>query len=61
MGNPSVITVFVDNLPDFLDPKGLYTLFTKFGVVKDVFIPFKRRKATRSRFGFVCYDYPIAA
>ncbi|KAL7230391.1 hypothetical protein ACSBR2_008807 [Camellia fascicularis] len=60
-GYLSLQTIFVDNLPGSMDPKGLYTLFTKFGVVKDVFIPSKRRKATRSRFGFVRYDCPVAA
>ncbi|KAL7241830.1 hypothetical protein ACSBR1_014421 [Camellia fascicularis] len=29
--------------------------------MKDVYIPFKRRKQTRSRFGFIRYDCPIAA
>ncbi|KAL7248025.1 hypothetical protein ACSBR2_002843 [Camellia fascicularis] len=61
MGSPGVQTLFVENLPESMNPKGLYTLFTKFGVVKDVFIPFKRKKATRSRFGFVRYDCPVAA
>ncbi|KAL7182795.1 hypothetical protein ACSBR1_041468 [Camellia fascicularis] len=32
-----------------------------YGVVKDVFIPNKRRKTTGSRFGFVRYDCQIAA
>ncbi|KAL7250452.1 hypothetical protein ACSBR1_012461 [Camellia fascicularis] len=41
-------------------PRNLYDLFTKFGVVKDVFIPQKRRKETKSRFGFVRYDCYIA-
>ncbi|CAL5381554.1 unnamed protein product [Camellia sinensis] len=31
-------------------------MFSSYGVVKDVFIPNKRRKATGSRFGFVRYD-----
>ncbi|GMP53418.1 hypothetical protein CsSME_00018873 [Camellia sinensis var. sinensis] len=44
-----------------MNPKGLFSLFSKFGVVKDVFIPTKRRKATRSRFGFVRFDCPVAA
>ncbi|KAL7180892.1 hypothetical protein ACSBR1_039868 [Camellia fascicularis] len=44
-----------------MDPKSLFGLFSKFGIVKDVFIPMKRRKATRSRFGFVRYDCPVAA
>ncbi|XP_028097188.1 serine/arginine-rich splicing factor SC35-like [Camellia sinensis] len=55
-----IFSIFVDNLLVSLDPKGLYPFFTKFGVVKDVFIPNKRRKTTRSRFGFVHYDCPVA-
>ncbi|KAL7225058.1 hypothetical protein ACSBR1_020363 [Camellia fascicularis] len=35
--------------------KGLYTIFSNYGVVMDVFIPNKTRKMTRSRFGFVKY------
>ncbi|XP_028110665.1 uncharacterized protein LOC114309168 [Camellia sinensis] len=61
MGNTSIHTLFVDNLPESMDPKGLYNMFTKFGVVKDVFISLKRRKTIRSRFGFVCYNCHIAA
>ncbi|XP_028082969.1 serine/arginine-rich splicing factor SC35-like [Camellia sinensis] len=53
-------TVFVDNLPESLDPKGLYTLFSKFGVVVDVYIPNRRRKVTSSQFGFVRYNYSAA-
>ncbi|KAL7254073.1 hypothetical protein ACSBR1_008468 [Camellia fascicularis] len=44
-----------------MDPKGLFNLFCKFGIVKDVFIPGKRRQATRSRFGFVRYDCEVVA
>ncbi|KAL7193971.1 hypothetical protein ACSBR2_025582 [Camellia fascicularis] len=54
-------TIFVDNLPNSMDPKGLYKVFTNFGIVKDVFIPNKRRKMTRSRFGFIRYACPVAA
>ncbi|KAL7263543.1 hypothetical protein ACSBR1_001660 [Camellia fascicularis] len=43
-----------------MDPKGLFVLFSKFGVVKDAFIPNKRRQATRSRFHFVRYDCSVA-
>ncbi|KAL7211551.1 hypothetical protein ACSBR2_014418 [Camellia fascicularis] len=43
-----------------MDPKGLYKLFMKFGIVKDVFIPQKRRKVKNSRFGFVRFDCPVA-
>ncbi|KAL7208280.1 hypothetical protein ACSBR1_030104 [Camellia fascicularis] len=43
-----------------MDAKALFKLFTKFGIVKDAFIPFKRRKVTNSRFGFMRYDCRIA-
>lgn len=43
-----------------MNPKGLYGIFTKFEVMKDVFIPNKRKNMTRSRFGFVCYDCSVA-
>ncbi|XP_028121892.1 polyadenylate-binding protein 1-A-like [Camellia sinensis] len=56
-----MITVFVDNLPKSIDPKSLFTLFNKFGVVKDVFIPNRRRKTFNTRFGFVRYDCTVAA
>ncbi|KAL7161709.1 hypothetical protein ACSBR2_042227 [Camellia fascicularis] len=46
-----IVTIFVDNIPDSMGPKGLFNLFRKFGLVKDVFILGKRRKASRSRFG----------
>ena len=55
-GKNGFFTVFVDNIPSVMDAKALYKLFTKFGIVKDAFIPFKRRKVTNSRFGFVRYD-----
>ncbi|GMP95174.1 hypothetical protein CsSME_00044319 [Camellia sinensis var. sinensis] len=56
-----VFNVFVDNLPASLDPKGLFNLFTKFGVIKDVFMPKKRRRATNTRFGFVRFNCSVAA
>ncbi|GAB2274347.1 hypothetical protein Dimus_009111 [Dionaea muscipula] len=43
-----------------MDPKGLHKMYSKFGVVRDVFIPRKRSKAGR-RFGFVRYDCEVAA
>ncbi|XP_028093770.1 serine/arginine-rich splicing factor 2-like [Camellia sinensis] len=64
LGDPKeefLITIFVDNIPDSMDPKGLFNLFQKFGLVKDVFIPGKRRKASKSRFGFVRYDCEVTA
>ncbi|KAL7196128.1 hypothetical protein ACSBR1_036196 [Camellia fascicularis] len=57
----NVFTVFVDNLPNLMNPKSLFNLFTKFGVVKDVFIPHKRRRVTNTRFGFVSFDCIVAA
>ncbi|KAL7171190.1 hypothetical protein ACSBR2_035935 [Camellia fascicularis] len=55
------ITLFVDHLPWSMSPKGLFSLFSKFGVVKDAYIPNKTRKATRTRFGFVRYSCSVAA
>ncbi|GMP32992.1 hypothetical protein CsSME_00006507 [Camellia sinensis var. sinensis] len=57
--NPGIHTLFVDNIPLSMNPKGLYAMFMKFGVVRDVFIPNKTRKTTRSRFGFVKDDCPV--
>ncbi|KAL7180476.1 hypothetical protein ACSBR1_043639 [Camellia fascicularis] len=57
----AVFNVFMDNLPSSLDPKGLFNLFRKFGVVKDIFIPQKRRRNTNTRFGFVRYNCEVAA
>ncbi|KAL7262881.1 hypothetical protein ACSBR1_001111 [Camellia fascicularis] len=56
-----LFSVFVDNLPFNMDPKTLFKLFTKFGMVKDVFISQKRRKVTNTRFGFVKYDCSVVA
>ncbi|KAL7196454.1 hypothetical protein ACSBR1_036462 [Camellia fascicularis] len=58
---PGLYTLFVDNLPDSMEPRSMYALFIKFGVVKDVFIPQKRRKTTNTRFGFVRFDCPVVA
>ncbi|KAL7249538.1 hypothetical protein ACSBR1_011687 [Camellia fascicularis] len=44
-----------------MDSRSLYKLLSKFGVVKDVFIPSKRRKSTNTRFGFIRYDCSISA
>ncbi|KAL7253642.1 hypothetical protein ACSBR1_008059 [Camellia fascicularis] len=56
-----VFTLFVDDIPNSMDPKRLFSLFGKFGLVKDVFIPAKRRKGTGTRFGFVRYTCSVAA
>ncbi|XP_028081930.1 nuclear cap-binding protein subunit 2-like [Camellia sinensis] len=60
-GRAGIHTIFVDNIPSSLSSKGLNDLFMKFGIVRDVFIPNKLRKSTRSRFGFVRYDCPVTA
>ncbi|KAL7168300.1 hypothetical protein ACSBR2_038690 [Camellia fascicularis] len=54
-------TLFVDKIPESMDPKGLIYLFNNFGIIKDDFIPNKRRKTTQSRFGFVRYDCVVAS
>ncbi|GMP52709.1 hypothetical protein CsSME_00018419 [Camellia sinensis var. sinensis] len=54
-------TIFVDEIPESMTRKGLYTMFSNFGIVKDVYILEKRRKATRTKFEFVRYDCPVAA
>ena len=56
----AIYTVFDDNIPRSMTPKGLYSLFGKFGVISDVFIPNKIRKVTKTRFGFVRYDCRVA-
>ncbi|KAL7257903.1 hypothetical protein ACSBR1_004093 [Camellia fascicularis] len=60
-GCTSVFTIFVDNIPNSVNPRGLHNLFTKLGVVQDVFIPHKRRRITNTRFGFVRFDCNVAA
>ncbi|KAL7208081.1 hypothetical protein ACSBR1_029941 [Camellia fascicularis] len=44
-----------------MEPRDLFNLFTNYGVVKDVFIPKKRRKVLGTRFGFVRYDCQVVA
>ncbi|GMP28256.1 hypothetical protein CsSME_00003879 [Camellia sinensis var. sinensis] len=56
-----LFTVFVDNLPSAMDAKALFKLFSQFGIVKNVFIPFKRRTVSKSRFGFVRFNCPVTA
>ncbi|CAL5367197.1 unnamed protein product [Camellia sinensis] len=55
-----LFTVFVDNLPSAMDAKALFKRFSQFGIVKNVFIPFKRRTVSKSRFGFVRFNCPVA-
>ncbi|GMP82743.1 hypothetical protein CsSME_00036919 [Camellia sinensis var. sinensis] len=56
-----LFSVFVDHVPSKMDAKSLFKFFSKFGIVKDVFIPSKRRVVSHSRFGFVRFDCNVAA
>ncbi|KAL7258469.1 hypothetical protein ACSBR1_004573 [Camellia fascicularis] len=60
-GKLKEFSVFVDNILESMDPKGLFVLFSKFRVVKDAFIPNKRRQVTHCRFGFVRFDCSVVA
>ncbi|KAG5524364.1 hypothetical protein RHGRI_031132 [Rhododendron griersonianum] len=53
--------LFVDNIPEAKDQVWLRSTFNKFGVVKDAFIPSKRRKRTGNKFGFVRFDCHVSA
>ncbi|GMP50137.1 hypothetical protein CsSME_00016876 [Camellia sinensis var. sinensis] len=57
----TIHSVFVDNIPESMGSSGLHKLFSNYGVVTDTFIPHKRRKLTRSRFGFVRYNCDVSA
>lgn len=46
-------TLFIDNLPDDSSSVWVRNLFSKFGRVRDLFIPSKKSKITGLRFGFV--------
>ncbi|KAH7865266.1 hypothetical protein Vadar_004368 [Vaccinium darrowii] len=52
----SAITVYVDNLSDDMDVEWLGQIFSKYGRVVDVFIPYKRSKNFRTKFGFVRFN-----
>lgn len=54
-------TLFVDNLPLDVGAFWFKKFFSKFGVVTDSFIPFKRSRRTGQRFGFVRYTSKDAA
>lgn len=60
-GENQSFTLFIDNLSKFTSQAWLRKFFTKFGIVRDVFIPQKRSKVTGRRFGFVRYDCEVAA
>ncbi|KAL7187904.1 hypothetical protein ACSBR1_037864 [Camellia fascicularis] len=59
--NAKLFTIFVDDLPRSMNAKMMVDIFRKFGVVKDVYIPQKRRKVRNTRFAFVRYDCKVAA
>ncbi|KAL7254779.1 hypothetical protein ACSBR1_009010 [Camellia fascicularis] len=42
----TIYSVFVDNLPTSMGAKGLFQLFSNFGVVLDAYILNKRRRST---------------
>lgn len=44
-----------------MNSKIMVDIFRKFGVVKDVYIPLKRRKVRNTRFAFARYDCEVAA
>lgn len=46
-------TLFVDNLPVAIRKIRIFNLFSKFGRIRDIFIPNKKSKATNQQFGFV--------
>ncbi|GAB2290084.1 hypothetical protein Dimus_024374 [Dionaea muscipula] len=48
-----LVSLFVDNLPEYMTARNLFMLLNKFVKVVDVFIPWKRRVVSNSRFGFV--------
>ncbi|GAB2292409.1 hypothetical protein Dimus_026650 [Dionaea muscipula] len=54
------VTLYEEGIPEAMNPKGLFDLFSKYGVVYDVFIPKKRNKAGK-RFGFVRYRCSVSA
>ncbi|KAL7195279.1 hypothetical protein ACSBR1_035489 [Camellia fascicularis] len=57
----TIHSIFVDNIPDSMGTRGLYTIFSNYGVVMDAFIPNKRRKMAQSHFGLVRYNCSVAA
>ncbi|KAH7844625.1 hypothetical protein Vadar_030083 [Vaccinium darrowii] len=59
--NRVLVSLFVDNLPEDTSHSWLKKFFNNYGVVKEVFIPAKRSKATGRRFAFVRYDCDISA
>ncbi|KAH7834790.1 hypothetical protein Vadar_019745 [Vaccinium darrowii] len=51
-----VPTIFVDNQPIQIRKIWVHNLFSRFGKVRDVFIPFKTSKISGRKFGFVRFN-----
>ncbi|KAK9286984.1 hypothetical protein L1049_015392 [Liquidambar formosana] len=47
------VTLFVDNLPDRMENRWLRSMFKWYGDIADVFVPWKKRTGSNSRYGFV--------
>ncbi|KAF7149002.1 hypothetical protein RHSIM_Rhsim03G0015400 [Rhododendron simsii] len=54
-------TVFVDNLPNGIRKGFLYNLFSRFGKIRDCYIPDKKSKRTGQSFGFIRFESIIDA
>ncbi|KAK9283983.1 hypothetical protein L1049_012241 [Liquidambar formosana] len=47
------VTLFVDNLPDWMENRWLRNMFKWYGEIADVFVPRKKRSGANLRYGFV--------
>lgn len=53
MNSHSFATAFVDNLPELIRKIWVYNLFSKYGKIRDIYIPNKKSKVSGNNFGFV--------
>ncbi|GMP52262.1 hypothetical protein CsSME_00018159 [Camellia sinensis var. sinensis] len=53
--NHKCFSIFIDNLPEQTYSWWLRRVFHRCGTIVDAFIPFKRRRFSNSKFGFVRY------
>ena len=60
IGGEELIMLFIDNLPEEVDHVWLKKNFSKFGIVRDVFIPRNRSIKSGNKFGFVRYECSFA-
>ncbi|KAL6984090.1 hypothetical protein U1Q18_017466 [Sarracenia purpurea var. burkii] len=56
LGGSEGETIFIDNLPDKMDPRWLGYIFCKIGDVLYVFILRRRRTSSNTRYGFVTFS-----